>query len=167
MAAMKEKLPLIVVYHADCIDGAGAAWAVSKSDMAANRQVHYAPYEHADYATGEAAIQKNLSREAEVVFVDVAPRRTFMKVLLSDQNVRHVTVLDHHKTAAEKYADFPPSDRLTMNVKPNLPSAAKMVWQHLMPAAPVPDVITMIDKMDGDATGLVSNDDFAAAGLYR
>lgn len=160
---MKERLPLIVVYHADCIDGAGAAWAVSKSDMAADRPVSYIPYGHTDHALGQADIRKQLAGKSDLVFVDIAPHPDFMSALLANENVGHVTVLDHHKTAAEEFAGFPPSARLTVKVEPGLPSAAKMVWGHLMPHAPLPDVIVMIDKMDGDATGLVTADDFAAA----
>ena len=44
-------------------------------------------------------------------------------------------------------------------------SAALMVWQKMMPNEPIPAVLGMIDKMDGDARGLLTPHDFAAAAI--
>src|SRR5690606_8515769 len=128
---------LIVVYHAACIDGAASAWAVSRSSLPASSvETKYIAYAHTGQKESEDKITDFITREessVRVYFVDVVPSPAFLEKLLTIENINHVTLLDHHKTAAETFVGYPLSDRLTVHIHPDLSSAAKMVWQYLMP----------------------------------
>lgn len=165
---MTDTNPLVIVYHADCLDGAASAWVVAKAkqlEKTPQRTVTYVPYGHHDAAPSEAAILSALQNDTAVYFVDVSPERRFLDTLMSDARVTKVRVLDHHASAAERLGDYPLSDKLGIDIDATRPSAAAMVWQRLMPDAPVPDILQMIDKMDGSAKGLRTMDDFAAAAM--
>lgn len=153
---------LIIVYHANCIDGAASAWAVAKAHKAEETAI-YLPYEHFNHPAAEKKIRAAANPDAEIYFVDVAPEKDFLDELLASA-VKSIHILDHHKSAAEALKNYPPSSRLEIHIDPARHSAAKMVWERLLTENP-PDVLNVIDKMDGDATGLKTPQDFAAAAL--
>lgn len=163
---MTDAAPLVIVYHADCLDGAASAWVVAKSkrlDKAPQRAAAYIPYGHHDAAPSESAILAALQDRTAVYFVDVAPERAFLDILMNDTRVSSVRILDHHASAAEKLKGYPRTDRLDIDIDPARSSAAAMVWQRLLAAEAAPDILRMVDKMDGSAKGLKTLDDFAAA----
>ena len=76
-----------VVYHAQCEDGFGAAYAAWK---VLGSRAEYLPYFHGDPVPDFPA-------DAQVTFVDIALPRDQLLDLAA--RVRKVEVLDHHKTA--------------------------------------------------------------------
>lgn len=160
--------PLLVVYHADCLDGAVSAWALAQSqgiDSYGDPRATYVPYSHHNTAISEDAVRRAVETGMEIYFVDVSPSRKLLDDLMQPGEALRVHILDHHKTAAERLKDHPASERLFIHIEPAMPSAGAMIWRHLMPEKPLPDVFAMIDKMDGSARGLKTPDDFAAAAM--
>ena len=179
MSASKDPKPLVVVYHADCIDGAACAWGVSKAwgaDAKTDHNVTYIPYGHHDTDEAERKIRAALKPDAEVYFVDVAPSPALLDELMTaDQDGKAkaaaIHVMDHHKSAAAMLKDYAPPEttgtapKLEILIDESKTSAARMVWEHVMPDEAVPPVLDVINLMDGDAAGLTTPMDFAAAAL--
>ncbi len=176
-----KKKPLVIVYHADCIDGAASAWSIARAwDADENMPDHvtYIPYGHHNSEEAKDDIRKALKPDALLYFADVAPDPGFLDEILSPDGqsrpkIAAVHILDHHKSAHDMLKDYAPpafpdlfcSPALNIHIDPAKHSAARMIWEHLMPDTPVPPVLDVIDKMDGDAAGLKTAKDFAAAAL--
>ncbi|MDI1227118.1 MAG: DHHA1 domain-containing protein [bacterium] len=177
--ASPDGAPLVVVYHADCIDGAACAWGVAKAhgiDKQKDANVTYIPYAHHDVEKAQEQIRAALAGNANVYFVDVAPTPKFLDELMTpdkDGKAKAATirVMDHHESAAKDLKGYTPpvvtgeQPKLEIQIEERRMSAALMVWQKMMPDEPVPAVLGMIDKMDGDARGLLTPHDFAAASM--
>jgi len=156
------KRPPVIVYHADCIDGAAAAWVIGKAIAAARRNATFIPYDHADHAGSEARIRAALKTGDTVYFADIAPEGDFLDALLAAGN--DVRIFDHHKSAAPNIESRAAAN-LCICFDPAAPSAAGLVWRHFYPEKKPPDVIGLIDLMDGAASGLKTQKDFNAAAL--
>ncbi len=158
--------PPIIVYHADCIDGAASAWIIAKAlgveDAVAKDAAVFIPYRHNDGQTGEDAVRAALKTGSDVYFADVTPEKPFLDELL--KSGKEVHVLDHHTSAAETL-DGRTEANLHTRFNPAAPSAAKMIWSHFFPSQEPPAVIELIDLMDGAANGLSTPEEFAAAAL--
>jgi hypothetical protein len=84
--------------------------------------------------------------------------------------VEEVDIFDHHNSAAtqmEKYRPpkWPWQPKLNIVIDKTRGSAARMVWEKVLPKEPVPPVLDVIDRMDGDARALTSPQEFAAAAI--
>ncbi|MBU6475323.1 MAG: hypothetical protein KGQ70_05105 [Alphaproteobacteria bacterium] len=158
---MQKTPPVIIVYHADCIDGAAAAWIIAKS-RGAESTAAFIPYDHADAAAGEGALRAALASGGTVYFADITPEKNFLDGLLAGGHEVHV--LDHQKSAAQTL-DGRKAPGLHVVFDPAAPSAAKMIWSYFFPAENPPAVVALIDLMDGAAQGLKTPEDFAAAAL--
>lgn len=179
MSAAKEGKPLVIVYHADCVDGAACAWGVAKAhgvdkEPEKQKNVTYIPYGHHNQQSAEDQIRAALKEEATLYFVDVAPKKPFLDELMTpDANgrakARLISVIDHHESEIKDLAGYSPPDvagpqpGLAIHLDPHARSAAKLVWEDLNPGVRMPEVLEVIDRMDGAATGLVTPSDFAAA----
>ncbi len=169
--------PLIIVYHADCVDGAACAWTVAKKHGVADKpdpNVTYIPYAHHDVAAAEAKIRAALKPGATLHFVDAAPEKKFLDELMTPDasgqpKVATLNIDDHHESAARDLADYkaPQTDGLQpvldITIRESQHSAAHMIWQKLMPGITPPPLFDVINKLDGDASGLQTPEDFAAA----
>lgn len=179
-----SKTPLVIVYHADCIDGAACAWGVAKAagsdynKRTPDPNVTYIPYEHHNVDDAQKQIRAALTPQTQVYFADVAPTPAFLNELMTPTaegtaKIKSVHVLDHHASAADALKDYKPpaiktgdtAPALEIKIDPGRSSAARMVWEHLLPDTPVPPVFDLINKMDGNAAGLKTPQDFSAAAL--
>lgn len=86
----------IVIYHANCIDGFAAAWAVRRA--IGEDGVEYRP---AHYGSAPPFVEGR-----DVIIVDFSYKRDVLHEI--GAKARTLLVLDHHKTAAEDLAGFPP-----------------------------------------------------------
>jgi hypothetical protein len=158
--ASPSKNNLVVVYHADCIDGAASAWIIDKAK--GGKDITYIPYDHADHAASENKIRAALQPDTEIYFADLTPKKHFLNELIIAG--RNIHILDHHKSAAEMLKDYR-APNLNIHVDAAAASAAGMIWQHFFAAEKAPDVIGLISLMDGSGAGLKTAQDFAAAAL--
>ena len=94
MRTLSSSPPTLILYHAECADGFGAAWAIWRRYPGAE----YRPVKH-----GEAP-PANLTGH-HIVMVDFSYNRTTLEAMAKD--AASLVVLDHHITAEQALADLP------------------------------------------------------------
>lgn len=88
------KPPTVILYHAECADGFGAAWAIWKQFPSAR----YIPVKHGNPPPPGLTMQR-------VVIVDFSYDRRTLEQLASETQA--LLILDHHITAEKTLADLP------------------------------------------------------------
>lgn len=119
-----------VLYHANCADGFGAAYAAWK---VLGEKAVYLPIKH-----GEPPPE--LPAGARVAIVDFSYPREVLQQLHAQ--VAELLVLDHHKSARQdleglEYARFDLSK-----------SGARMAWEFWHPHEPLPDLLAYVEDRD-------------------
>jgi len=144
----------LVIYHANCTDGFGAAFAawLKLGDEAEYRACHY----------GQECFQDDETvHNREVYILDFSFPRDIMDWLFRD--AKRVVWLDHHKTAFEMWiGDVPekgwicrrlnctednPSGNVHIELNNNK-SGALLAWEYFHPITKVPKLIQHIDDRD-------------------
>lgn len=125
----------LVIYHGNCADGFGAAWAVRAAGFPV--EFHAATY-------GEAPPDVTGRR---VIIVDFSYRREIMTKIIED--AESVIVLDHHKTAQADLEglDQGPGSRVHV-VFDMTKSGAMLAWEHFHPGKPAPNLLRHIQDRD-------------------
>jgi uncharacterized protein len=129
--SMKKAL---VLYHAECPDGFGAAYAAW---LVLGDQADYLPCKHgvdAPDVTDKDVYILDFSFDAEVLET-------------MSQQARSVTLLDHHKTAQDKLRCLSCGPRFSMLFDLKR-SGARLAWEHFHPGKPVPAMIARIEDRD-------------------
>lgn len=143
----------LVIYHANCTDGFGAAFAawLKLGDRAEYRPMNYTN----DRALLEDAVTSATNRE--VYILDFSFPRAEMDAIF--ENAKRVEWLDHHKTAFEMYGLTNSHrayalDVLNRTTSPhyvrldNSKSGAMLAWEYFHPKTEVPMLIQHIDDRD-------------------
>ena len=86
--------PSTILYHAECADGFGAAWAIWKQYPAAR----FIPVKHGNPPPAEIKDQR-------VVIVDFSYSRPVLETMAAE--TKDLLILDHHITAEKSLADLP------------------------------------------------------------
>ncbi len=122
--------PVVILYHADCPDGFGGAYAAWKKfgDVA-----EYIPVKH-NRPVPEIGL------DHDVYVIDFC----YPKGVMDDiaKNVKSLTVLDHHKGMRGVVESFP------NHVYDETRSGAVIAWQYFHPDTPVPLLLQYVE--DGD-----------------
>jgi len=93
----------IVVYHANCIDGFGSAWAFHKlAEKDYPGGVKYMPFAYGQAA--DALTDYPLAATTDLFILDFSFSRNIIETLAL--SYASITVLDHHKTAAEQLQNW-------------------------------------------------------------
>jgi len=119
----------IIIYHANCPDGFGAAWAFWKKY---GKNADYHPAIHGEPppdVTGR-----------EVYIVDFSYSREVTETLA--ESAKKIVILDHHKTAQEALGGLP-YFKYDVNH-----SGAYLAWRYLFGEQNVPNLILMIEDRD-------------------
>jgi len=124
---MSEKI--MVLYHANCPDGYGAAWSFWRK-FGANAE--YLPVVHGEEGPDV--------KDRDVFIVDFSYDRAIM--LDMEEKAKSLIVLDHHKSAEETCGDLP-FCYFDMNH-----SGAYLAWNHLFPDDNVPLLIKYVEDRD-------------------
>lgn len=134
----------LIIYHADCTDGFGAAFAawLKLGDEVEYLPMHYGDIDtHLDY-TGR-----------ELYILDFSFPREVMEHMFA--NAERVVWLDHHKTAFEMWCPSHPryyiyDDHLEGRyiLLDNNKSGALLAWEYFHPNIEVPTLIRHIDDRD-------------------
>ena len=119
-----------VLYHAECADGFGAAYAAWKI---LGDKAHYLPVQH-------GTPPPELPADAKVAIVDFSYKRDL--ILELKERVSDLIVLDHHTTAQDELAGLPFA---TFDMDK---SGARMAWEFWHPHEDVPDMIAYIEDKD-------------------
>ena len=145
---MVENKPVTIIYHADCIDGFGAAYAAwcQFGDTANYYPIHHGqPWETAKIA-GHQVFILDFSFPPNVL-------ESMAGMAIS------VTQIDHHVSAYQFWADRLQAgpNGLAVHRHPTLPltvifdlekSGARLAWEHFQPALPVPLMLLHIEDQD-------------------
>lgn len=122
--------PIIIIYHADCPDGFGAAFAAWKKfgDTAS-----YLPWKAHDKLPQELT-------DKTIYIVDFSFHAPLLK-LLNDTN-QLVVVIDHHVSAEADTRSYP------QNIYNVNHSGAVLAWQYFHPSTPVPIILQYVEDHD-------------------
>ncbi|MBI2275721.1 MAG: phosphoesterase [Dechloromonas sp.] len=142
-------IPLVtVLYHADCIDGFGSAYAAWRrfGGNAAYRPLHH----------GEAwEIAEIANHDVFILDFSFAPEA--LEAIAS--RAKSVTQIDHHASAQQAWQGklVDRNDGLATHTHPTLPltvifnlekSGARLTWEHFQPEQPVPLTLLHIEDQD-------------------
>lgn len=135
----------VVIYHADCKDGFGAAYAAWKEfgDTAS-----YIP-RRTQLPPPEGLVGK------EVYIVDLSYDQATLQDLLAKN--QSLVVIDHHRSAEADVKAFP------QNVFDLEHSGAILAWQYFHPDKPVPELLKYVEDHDLWRFALPDNMAFNAA----
>ena len=122
--------PTLILYHADCPDGFGAAWSYWKK---LGDRARYVPY-HYNQKT-----LPNLIGE-DVLMVDVSDTPERLDLLRAKTN--SFRLIDHHETAAEALRDQPYAHFDVSH------SGAWLAWKDAHGEVPPPRLLRMIEARD-------------------
>jgi uncharacterized protein len=119
-----------ILYHANCADGFGAAFAAWK---ALGDKAVYLPVRHGDQSP-------DIPEGSSVAVVDFSFQRDILEELHA--RMERLLVLDHHKSAQQDleglpYAKFDVSK-----------SGARMAWEFWHPETPVPELLAYVEDRD-------------------
>lgn len=139
-------MKILCIYHGNCADGFGAAWAVRRSLGA----------ENVEFIAGSYGMPTPDVAGRLVIIVDFSFPLEVLQAM-ADQ-ARAVLVLDHHKTAAEALAGLEPAPLHYHAWADTLPklsavfdmnrSGAGITWDFFFPQNQRPDLINHIEDRD-------------------
>lgn len=136
---MSETHETLVIYHADCLDGLGAAWSAF---CKLGNQARYIPARYGDDIP-------DFEPGAILYILDFS----FSPQLLVDASAKagRVILIDHHMTAMEQYDDFfklrlPPKN-LSINFEMSR-SGCILTWQYFFHDLKPPKILLHIEDRD-------------------
>lgn len=123
----------LCIYHANCADGFMSATILG--DALGFDNIDFYPGVHQRPPPDVAG--------RDVIIVDFSYKRD---VLLQMAKVaHHITVLDHHKSAAEDLVNPPPNVSATFDMER---SGAMMAWDYCHPDTPAPPLVAHVQDRD-------------------
>lgn len=145
----ESRKDIVVIYHADCRDGFGAAYAAWKKF---GDNASYIPWKD-HFMTPEGL-------EAKTIYiVDFSFRRPAFEALVTHNKL--VVVIDHHQTAEADVRAFP------QNVFDNDHSGCVLAWQYFHPGTEVPELLKYVEDHDLWRFALPENREYnVALGQY-
>jgi len=121
---------IVVIYHKNCPDGFGAAWAAWK------KFGHKAEYIGEEHGKPE---KKNL-RGKDVYMVDFSYKKPVVDAMLKE--VKSLTIIDHH-VSAEKVVKSLKNHSYAVNR-----SGAALSWRYFHPGKKIPKLLLHVEDVD-------------------
>ena len=147
----------LVIYHANCADGFGAAFA---AHTVLGDEAEYVPMDYKMTAHSEIPALHKLVGPLygrEVYILDFSFKTKAMMQYIFDVSKR-VVWLDHHKTSFEMWlhGEFKKGDKFIDHARPHEKfillndnkSGALLAWEYFQPGAEVPQFIKLLDDYD-------------------
>lgn len=145
---MNSPVPVSILYHADCLDGFGAAYAAWRRF---GEHAGYRPLHH-----GESPAEADIAGHA-VFILDFSFPPAKLESLAA--LAHRVVQIDHHVSALRPWADrlTPQADGTLQFRHPTLPlqvifrldkSGARLAWEHFQPELPLPLALGHIEDID-------------------
>ena len=123
--------PIVILYHKDCFDGFGGAWAAYKKF---GKKADYFGIEH------QAKPLKKLKNK-EIYFVDFCyQKKEIMEKLLKEN--KKVVVIDHHISQKETIKI---SSEYVYSLEH---SGSVLAWKYFHPQKPIPKLLRHIEDID-------------------
>lgn len=132
---ISNKTEIIVIYHADCIDGFGAAWSAFKKF---GKQARYIPARF-----GDPFPKHQVNSEVYILDFSYSPQT----LLTEAQTLKHITLIDHHVTAKKQFENISLPDNVKVHFEMNQ-SGCVLAWQHFFPEIEVPMILKHIEDRD-------------------
>ncbi len=126
---------ILVIYHADCLDGFGSAWCAFKKF---GNQARYIPARF-----GEPFPQFSQGDDIYILDFCYSP-----ETLLEVSNIANrVTLIDHHLTAKQQFENSVPPENLILHFDLER-SGCVLAWQHFFPNQNAPLILQHIEDRD-------------------
>lgn len=163
---MSDLRPL-VIYHDNCADGFGAAWAAwcKLGDNAEYLPMNYNDKRVFVGEDGKLAFPVSLAGR-NIYILDFSFKPEIMGAMLG--LVNHITWIDHHKTAFEDNGLDPTKLHIERNPELNTHyildpdhSGCVLAWQHFNPELPTPIGLELIEDRDLWKWQMANTRDFA------
>lgn len=122
----------LCIYHDNCADGFGAAWAV-----------HYALGNRVEFHAATYGTEPPDVTGRTVYIVDFSYSRAVLLAMAAE--AKCILVLDHHKTASEALVDLPTNVRTVFDMER---SGARITWDHFFPGIEPPVLLQHIEDRD-------------------
>lgn len=140
----------LVIYHANCTDGFGAAFAAWKK---LGDEAEYVPAQYGDFVPSQLDCTADLS-ERDIYILDFSFPRERMEFLFN--TAKRVVWLDHHKTAFEMWCGKYEKGMQWLEggvssrhiVLDDNKSGALLAWEYFHPDTEIPRLIQHIDDRD-------------------
>lgn len=131
---------MIVIYHANCDDGFGAAWVLRQK--LGDEIEEFIPAQYGEPPPIERC------RGKPVIVADFSYKRDPMIELI--QAASEIVILDHHKTARDDLEELKMHFRKAKIIFDMERSGARLAWDYYSPigASPPPDLLKRIDDAD-------------------
>lgn len=120
----------VILYHADCNDGFGGAWAAWKKF---GDEADYIPIEH------QMPLPEGL-KDKQIFFIDIVPDEATLKKVINDNTT--VIGIDHHKTSEAKMYLF------KEHSFDNNHSGSVLAWKYFHSDKPVPKLLLFVEDSD-------------------
>lgn len=136
---MPDNKNILVLYHADCMDGYAAAWAMWKFFF---NKARYIPVRH------QSAFPE-FSEGTEIYIVDFC--YPVEELLLAAQKAKKITVLDHHISAEKEFKAYQKHSKLPANIEVNFEqnhSGCMIAWQYFHKDIETPQLLKHIEDHD-------------------
>ena len=153
----------LVLYHANCADGFGAAFAAW---LKLGDDAEYVACSYGKQA--DTFLETYLGRltERDIYILDFSFSKPIMKYLISEN--KQVIWLDHHKSAFEMWCDEEQTytkheDKYHTIILDNNKSGAYLAWEFFHPGTEVPMLIKHIDDRDRWVFKIPGTKEFNAA----
>lgn len=153
----------LIIYHANCTDGFGAAFAAW---LKLGDETEYLPMNYTnDRALLEDVVASATNRETYIL--DFSFPRDVMNAIF--ENAKRVVWLDHHKTAFEMWlGSIPQHGQYVIGTGhtiwlDNNKSGALLAWEYFHPGTEVPMLIQHIDDRDRWQFKLIGTKELHAA----
>ena len=155
----------LVIYHANCTDGFGAAFAAW---LKLGDGAEYLPMNY-----GQEIVPTQIADNREVYILDFSFPRHVMEGLFA--LAKRVVWLDHHKTAFEMWTglyvkdgihiehDYDPDSMRPWVTLDDTKSGAMLAWEYFHPGSEVPMLIQHIDDRDRWQFKLIGTKELHAA----
>lgn len=134
MTVKPKKTGYLCIYHGNCLDGFGAAWAV-----------HHALGDDVEFFKGTHQQSPPDVDGLNVLLVDFSYKKDVLEEML--KTAASVTILDHHISAQDELSGLLGSGRIKglFDLKK---SGAMLAWQWFHPGQKAPDLIAYIQDRD-------------------
>ncbi len=130
--------PILVIYHANCPDGFGAAYAAHQHFSQQKQPCTFLPASHGDEppdCTGQ-----------QVYIVDFSYKRLFLKQIC--KQAEQVTIIDHHISAEKDLKNLDQEHSNLHLVFDMTHSGAVLSWQFFHQTAAVPELLLHVEDLD-------------------
>ena len=131
---INNKPTKLCIYHGNCLDGFGAAWAV-----------HHALGETTGFYKGMHQQPPPEVKDRDVFLVDFSYKKEVMEVML--KTAASITIIDHHISAEQDLSELLENGKIKGLFDMNS-SGAMLAWQWFNPEQQAPELIKHIQDRD-------------------